>query len=346
MNSNHKLKINGKMLNKKYKIKYNFYKKLVGGFVSIDIKYIKALNDFIIEYNKTVEEKNQIDQSHGLEHALVVLCHVENAIIAYNDTNISKLHADEILKVKLAAFLHDIDDSKYFPENKHYENARFILLNFVPEQTVNDIIQMINWVSSSKNGDTIPEECRNKHWLLYPRYADRLEAIGIIGLRRTLDYNTHKKRPLYMPRDSLAKPNYTIDNIYNEKATLERYQRYSGASESLIGHFYDKLLLLGKYPIRNKYFDDECSKRQKPLEDIALYFEQTGTITEEYIRQYIEKNKEIETSCTCCKSVLQHKITFGGKQGKTRKNKEKQGKTRKNKEKQGKILKNGSKLLH
>jgi uncharacterized protein len=303
----YRFKTNQSNTDKKYKMKYNFYKNLVGGFTSLEKRYIDALNQFILEHNQRNfnDISKQIDQSHGLAHALMVLCHVENAIQAYNNIHSSDpIPEEDTIKVKLAALLHDVDDSKYFPENMNYENARLILSGLLPEQNINDVIQLIGWVSASKNGDNIPEECIDKPWLLYPRYADRLEALGIIGLERTLDYTLHKGQPLYIPEDSVAKPTYTIDDIYREKATLERYQNYKGKSKSMMDHFYDKLLLLGKYPIRNSYFDSECEIRQAPLEAIALQYEQSGRITEGEVREYIEKNKQIGTSCSCDRDVV------------------------------------------
>ena len=55
---------------------------------------------------------------------------------------------------------------------------------------------MVSLVSSSKNGDRIPEDAINNEWLLYPRYADRLEAIGIIGIERCYQYALTSKNTL------------------------------------------------------------------------------------------------------------------------------------------------------
>ncbi len=73
----------------------------------------------------------------------------------------------------------------------------------------------------------------------------------------------------------------------------------------MMDHFYDKLLLLGRYPIRNEYFDKECESRQKPLEDIAVKFEQQGFITKEEVEQYIKENQHISATCSCNSEVVQ-----------------------------------------
>jgi len=303
-------KYNAKNTNSIYVIKHKYYEVMSGGMMAVDIKYIKALDLFIKEYNIDAEKRNSqitseskpfeiIDASHGLEHALVVLCHCKEAIDSWNRTHPENMISDkEQHLVKVAALYHDIDDSKYFPNNTEFENAKGLLeaLN-VPKDDLNQIIKMISWVSASKNGDNIPDECKKKPWLLYPRYSDRLEALGVIGVERTLDYTLKKQQPLFIPQP--PKPNITIDEIYKTIATDERYKSYKGKSLSMIDHFYDKLLRLGSYPINNEYFYFECRKRQKPLEDIAIEFERTGSIEESLVREYIKKNKSISVCCSC-----------------------------------------------
>jgi hypothetical protein len=58
---------------------------------------------------------------------------------------------------------------------------------------------MINLVSASKNGNNIPIDAQYYPELLWPRYADRVEAIGKIGIIRCYLYNMHKtNRPLFV----------------------------------------------------------------------------------------------------------------------------------------------------
>ena len=288
----------------KYRNKFKHSAIMIGGFANIDVQYIEQMDKFIKSYNKTAGESNQIDESHGLTHTLTVLCHTDQAIKANNLSAIKKVpNTKRIGKskanlVKLAALLHDIDDSKYFPDNTEFQNAKSILksVGLLSTKEIKKIIYMISLVSSSKNGDSIPENCTGKkYYKLYPRYADRLEALGIIGVQRTLNYTLHKKQELYLPTE--PKPDVTIDYIYKYIATEERYKQYSGKSKSMMDHFYDKLLRLGKYPISNDYFTSECKLRQKPLEDIAVKFEQNGSISEKTVRQYIQDAPVVSCSC-------------------------------------------------
>ena len=128
----YKIKHTDNSYNPIYKPKHKYYKKMVGGFEAINREYIKYLDEFIQKYNETVDESKKIDDSHGLQHALIILCHTEKALEAYEEKmSESEDKSHDIperykLLVKLAALLHDIDDSKYF-DNSNYDNARLIL---------------------------------------------------------------------------------------------------------------------------------------------------------------------------------------------------------------------------
>lgn len=312
--------------------------------MSYDLEiYIGALSKFIDDYNAITTPDKQIDESHGIIHMTTVLKHAKNALAQWSG---DEIEPKEIFKVELAALFHDIDDSKYFPDNHHYQNAREILKNVnattlhFSESDINDIIQMIGWVSSSGNGDMIPEKAIGKEYLLYPRYADRLEALGIIGLERTLHYTLNKakgsgkysdeegfktERPEILfnnqtkraeSKDGSGSIESYLENLYEDIATVDRYNNYKGKSITMIDHFYDKLLRLGKYPIRNSYFDIETEKRQKPLEYIIIEFSKRPDITESELKELMEsvihEDKSLE-------GFIAKGISKGGKSKKMKK---------------------------
>lgn len=87
----------------------------------------------------------------------------------------------------LASLLHDVDDHKYF-KTKNYDNARFILGNVLRnEERIAKIVRMVDLVSFSKNGNQINEKDPIAYY--FPRYADRVESIGLIGIYRTYLYS-------------------------------------------------------------------------------------------------------------------------------------------------------------
>ena len=116
--------------------------------------------------------------------------------------------------------------------------------------------------------------------MLIPRYADRLEAIGIIGIQRCYQYTITTQAPLYTPATLRAQD---VDTILEE--AKRRYPNYNGNSVSMVDHFYDKLIGVSIFPIKNDYFDAESEKRRQPLIDFLLYFGKNGTIDSTVIVQ-------------------------------------------------------------
>src|SRR5579885_1293940 len=72
-------------------------------------------------------EENKVCPSHGLQHAMRVVRHTENALLASG--LLPTLSEEEILALLLAALLHDADDRKLFPKNPvgAYLNMRRIM---------------------------------------------------------------------------------------------------------------------------------------------------------------------------------------------------------------------------
>lgn len=222
-------------------------------------KYIKHLSIIL--------ENNNVCNSHGIDHALNVLNHAKQALKYEPNPNIKEQEA-----ILLAALLHDADDKKFFPNNRNNENVRLIL-NDKEENFINLVIDMINLVSASTNKDIIPDNIKDKLWMLIPRYSDRLEAIGNIGIKRCYIYNITIKMPLFLeltPR--------LIDENEIIKLSLERYKKYNGHSISMIDHYYDKLIAITFFPISNKYFEIESNNRRKPLIEFIKYFSMNDEI--------------------------------------------------------------------
>jgi len=283
----------------KYKFKYINFKKqinfsnMIGGYKP----YLESLEDIFKKFNhkdpnksikrdtdilESILQENNISHCHGIEHAKTVMYHAWCALEDY------ELSDEDQMAVLLAALLHDADDRKFFKEHKNYENLRNILQQTgKSSEFIEKVVYMVSIVSSSKWGDTIPEEVIGKEWMLIPRYADRIEAIGIIGVERCYTYTKNvSKQPLYLKDTPKPKTEEEIWKI----ATIERYKAYNGNSVSMIDHYYDKLLRLSTFPIRNKYFDEECKNRRKPLIDFLLYFGKKGTITYEEVEEFIRKH--------------------------------------------------------
>ena len=128
--------------------------------------------------------------------------------------------------VSVASLLHDVDDAKLF-DSKDYDNARKILndLNY-EKDFIEKVINIIKDVSFKGKDSVIPCSLEGK----IVQDADRLDAIGAIGIARTFAYGGNHNRLIYDPS---IKPNLNMD-----------YNQYKNANNPTINHFYEKLLIL------------------------------------------------------------------------------------------------------
>jgi uncharacterized protein len=136
--------------------------------------------------------------------------------------------------VKLGALLHDIADSKFYPdssggdENIGPKTARlFLEFQNVDEETIHHVVSIIENISF-KGGNF--EKSFNSKELDVVQDADRLDAIGAIGIARAFNYGGFKNRAMYDPKIA---PKMNM--------TKEEYKRSTAPT---INHFYEKLLLL------------------------------------------------------------------------------------------------------
>ena len=146
---------------------------------------------------------------------------------------------------------------------------------------------MISLVSCSSNGNAAPPEARTSPELLWPRWADRLEASGEIGVVRCYRYNLHVGAPLSVE----ATPRPASPEDVWRHATEERFEAYQasgGGSASMLDHYYDKLLHVARPPprlVQNAYLEAEAEARVAPLVEVCLAFGQAGQVPLDLIHQ-------------------------------------------------------------
>lgn len=219
-------------------------------------------------YIKDLIDKNNVDEGHNIEHFITVRNHAFKACV--------NLEIDESIKemIYTAAFLHDIDDYKFF-KTQGNENARNIIREF-DIKGEEEICKMINLVSCSKNlcSDYKPE------YYLIVRDCDRLEAIGAIGLYRAYIYSLNTKRPIY----SEEKHPTSIEEIM-ERIDDQRFLNYKGNSLSLMDHFFDKVVHIGlekNLKSNNPYIIKVANKRFKEMCDIVLKMKEIAPTNDDY----------------------------------------------------------------
>ena len=147
--------------------------------------------------------------------------------------------------VALAALLHDADDYKLFATEDNANARAFLNSQNVDEATAKKICTTINSVSFSKNRDKCPESIEGK----IVQDADRLDAIGAIGIARTFAYGGKHGRTL----------------------------------DSSIAHFHEKLLLL-KAMMHTEKAKEMAESRHAFLESFLREWEKENT--KEHERRY------------------------------------------------------------
>lgn len=154
--------------------------------------------------------------------------HIER--VYKNALLIAKEEECDLMVVKLGALLHDIADSKFHDGDETIgpKTARLFLENEKVDEAI--IVHVLNIIENiSFKGGTVEQKFSSKE-LDIVQDADRLDAIGAIGIARTFNYGGFKNRTLYDPQ---IDPNMSMTK-----------EEYKNSQAPTINHFYEKLLLL------------------------------------------------------------------------------------------------------
>lgn len=162
----------------------------------------------------------------------------------------------DMLIVQLAALLHDVDDVKLSPEtHEAKKNAvGFMKNNGVDEKVIASVCKIIDEVSFAGTDSVVPSTLEGK----CVQDADRLDAIGAIGIARTFAYGGSKGRRIH---DLDIKPMTNMN-----KADYNQNHNYTS-----INHFYEKLLLL-KDMMNTETAKKMAMHRQAVMEDFLEEF--------------------------------------------------------------------------
>ncbi len=177
----------------------------------------------IIEKTKLFVKKTLADAEGGHDWF-----HIQRVL--NNARLIARGEQANILIIELGALLHDIADSKFHEGDESIgpDKARdFLKTQNVTQEVIDHVVQIIENVSFK--GGNVAQEFTSIE-LDIVQDADRLDALGAIGIARTFNYGGYKGRPLY---DPAIKPNLNMTK-----------EEYKASTAPTINHFYEKLLLL------------------------------------------------------------------------------------------------------
>ena len=154
--------------------------------------------------------------------------HIERVL--NNSRNIARAEDADLQIVELGALLHDIADSKFHGGDESVgprKAEEFLRSQYASEKVIDHVIKIIENISF-KGGNTTQKFKSIE--LDIVQDADRLDALGAIGIARTFNYGGFKGRALYDPE---IEPNLNMTK-----------EEYKASNAPTINHFYEKLLLL------------------------------------------------------------------------------------------------------
>lgn len=139
--------------------------------------------------------------------------------------------------VSLAALLHDVDDHKLF-NHENNENAREFLSNSgVPNEKIEEICSVINSVSFSKNRGKKPETIEGK----IVQDADRLDAMGAIGIARTFAFGGEHGRSIEESVMHFHEKLLLLKDEMNTESARKIAESRHAFLEEFLSHYYEEI---------------------------------------------------------------------------------------------------------
>ncbi len=179
-------------------------------------EYTETLNQ-ISAY--VVRKMESVDAGHDFSHIKRVL---------HNAKEINKVEKANDFFIEAGVLLHDITDEKLFDKKEAEADLNLFLKDLgLPSKDIIRIQEIIKVVSFGKEFD------ERKALTLEQKVvcdADRLDAIGAIGIARTFHYGGNKNRELF--------------NANIPPKQYHSTKEYRNSTSPTLNHFYEKLLLL------------------------------------------------------------------------------------------------------
>ena len=143
-----------------------------------------------------------------------------------NAAAIPRKEGGDLSIIRLAALLHDCDDRKLFHTVDNANARRFMNEHDIDQDTQEMICHIISQISFKGKDSVVPDSLEGK----IVQDADRLDALGAIGIGRAFAYGGKAGRMMHIP-DEKHKEDMSEDEYFSNEGTT-------------INHFYEKLLLL------------------------------------------------------------------------------------------------------
>ncbi len=228
------------------------------------------MEKFVLEsiYNEVKNILKNDSSGHGMNHI--------DRVIRISKELSKGLDIDNDL-VYLIALLHDVDDYKLvgLNDSKDLKNTRSILNKYIKDETfINKIIDSINTIGYSKRLDGIVPNILEAQIV---SDADMLDAIGALGMIRSLEYNISKNRVIF---DKEIFPNLNM--------TKDAYQK--STTSTMINHWFEKLLKLKDMMLTNNGKEMAIKRHNIIVEFLYNFFEEENlTDWKIYLDKYLKE---------------------------------------------------------
>ncbi len=179
----------------------------------------KELFNHTLDYIR--RELENAEHGHDYRHALRVWKNAEK---------ISRKEGGNRQVILLASLLHDIADAKFHDGDEEIGPAKakaFMQSLSLDPETIEHVVQIIRHISFK---NSFGKQTFFSRELAIVRDADRLDAMGAVGIARTFHFGGYRNNPIFDPE-------VPLEPVGNE----DEYKKYN---RSTIHHFYDKLLKL------------------------------------------------------------------------------------------------------
>jgi len=188
----------------------------VSGIVIVKMKNEQEIINKVSDFVK--EAMQEYDTGHGWSH-------IERVVRLALHIHGSEGKGDRFV-VELGALMHDIGDHKFASHDGPAEIRRLLGSLGVDMSVTEEVVNINENISFSKGENRIIKSDE----LQIVQDADRLDAMGAIGIARAFNYGGFKGREIYDPRAGYITPPSHSHNSRNSVSTVH--------------HFYDKLLVL------------------------------------------------------------------------------------------------------
>lgn len=175
---------------------------------------------------------SQYDNSHDYQHILRVVSNANRILQDEVKTNLSAGHKYETTSLFLAALLHDVGDHKYAKPGEDTENkVRNILVDHGANADLADkvqtIVKHVSYTNEVRNPQSVIDVLAQYPELAIVQDADRLDAIGTIGIGRCFSFGAAKfpDQPMGRAIDHFEEKLYKLESMMKTESGKKMARR-------------------------------------------------------------------------------------------------------------------------